>query len=71
MLKTSGGTESKTRPGEDGVRVGNSRAERGGSKLDDGRRVDGNEVGDDKVGTWESVFDQKIDLWSQNVGIGW
>ena len=56
MLKTSGGTKSKTRPGEDGVGVGGSRAGRGGSKLDDGRRigddeVDGDEVGDDEVGT--------------------
>ena len=22
-------------------------------------------------GEWESAFDQKIDLWSQNVGIDW
>ena len=56
MLKTSGGTKSKTRPGEGGVEVGGSRAERGRSKLDDGRRIDGNEidgneVGDDEVGT--------------------
>ena len=40
MLKTSGGTESKTRPGEGGVGVGGSRAGRGGSKLDDGSGMD-------------------------------
>ena len=56
MLKTSGGTESKTRPGEGGVGVGGSRAGRGGSKLDGGRKIDDNgvdddEVGDDEVGT--------------------
>ena len=51
MLKISGGTESKTRPGEGGVGVRGSRAGRGGSKLDDGRKIDGNEVGDDEVGT--------------------
>ena len=56
MLKTSGGTESITRPGEGGVGVGGSRAGRGRSKLDDGRRiddneVDGDEVRDDEVGT--------------------
>ena len=56
MLKTSGGTESITRPGEGGVGVGGSRAGRGRSKLDDGRRieddeVDGDGVGDDEVGT--------------------
>ena len=53
MLKTS---ESKTRPGEGGVGVGDSRARRGGSKLDGGRKIDNNgvdddEVGDDEVGT--------------------
>ena len=56
MLKTSGGTESKTRPGEGGVRVGGSKTGHGGSKLDNERRidsneVDGNEVRDDKIGT--------------------
>ena len=51
MLRTSGGIESKTQPGEGGVGVGVSKAGRGGSKLDNGRRVDGDEVGDDKVGT--------------------
>ena len=55
MLKTSGSTESKTRPGEGGVGVGGSRAGRGGSKLGgrmrmDGDEVDGDEV-DDDVGT--------------------
>ena len=44
MLKTSGGTESKTRPGEGGVGVGGSRAGRGGSKLDDGSGMDDVEV---------------------------
>ena len=43
MLKTSGSTESKTRPGEGGVGVGGSRAGRKGSKLD------GSELHDDKV----------------------
>ena len=56
MLKTLGGTESKTRPGEGGVGVCGSRARRGGSKLDDRKKIDsdeddGNEVGDDEVGT--------------------
>ena len=56
MLKNSGGTESKTRSGEGGVKFGGSRARRGGSKLDnkrriDGDEVDGNEVGDDEVET--------------------
>ena len=56
MLKTSGGTESKTQPGKGGVRVDGSRIGYGGSKLDDGRKidgdkVDGNEVGDDEVWT--------------------
>ena len=51
ILKTSRGTESKTRLGENGVRVSGSRAGRDGSKLDDGRRVDGNEIGDNEVGT--------------------
>ena len=50
MLKTSGGTESKTRPGEGGVGVGGSRAGRGGSKLDGGRKIDDDEVDDDEVG---------------------
>ena len=52
MLKTSGSTESKTRPGESGVRFGgSSRVGRdgSGSRIDDGE-VDGNEVGDDEVG---------------------
>ena len=49
MLKTSGGTESKTQPSEDGVEIGGSRAGRGGSKLDDEKRVDGDEVGDEEV----------------------
>ena len=40
MLKTSGGTESKTRPGEGGVGVSG----RGGSKLDDGSGMDNVEV---------------------------
>ena len=56
MLKISGGTESKTRPGKGGVGVDGSRARRGGSKLDDKRKiddneVDGNEVRNDEVGT--------------------
>ena len=41
MLKSSGGIESKTRPSEGGVGVDGSRAGRGGSKLDNGRRIDG------------------------------
>ena len=41
MLKTSGGTESKTRPGEGGVGVGGSRAGREGSKLDGSELCDG------------------------------
>ena len=49
MLKTSGGTESKTRPGEGGVGIGGSRAGQGGSKLDNGRRVDSDEIGDEEV----------------------
>ena len=45
MLKTSGSTESLTRPGKGEVRVGgDSRAGCDGSELDD------NEVGDDEVG---------------------
>ena len=45
MLKTSGSTESSTRPGKGKVGVGgDSRAELDGSK------VDGGEVGDDEVG---------------------
>ena len=44
MLKTSGSTESKTRPGEGGVGVGGSRARRGGSKLGDGSGMDDVEV---------------------------
>ena len=56
MLKASGGTKSKTQPGEGGVGVGCSRAGYGKSKLDDGRRidgdkVDGDEIRDDEVGT--------------------
>ena len=54
MLKTSGSTESKTRPGEGGVGVGGSRAGRGGSKLDGSElrddEVDGGEVEVDEVG---------------------
>ena len=59
MLKTSGGIESKTRPGKSRVEVGGSRAGRGRSKLDDGRKVDGNEVGDEEVGD-EEVRDDEI-----------
>ena len=45
MLKTSGSTESSTRPGKGEVGVGgDSRAELDGSKVDSG------EVGDDEVG---------------------
>ena len=51
MLKTLGGTESKIRPSEGGVRIGGSRAGCGESKLDNERRVDSDEVGDDEVGT--------------------
>ena len=56
MLKTSRGTESKIWPGESGVGVDDSKTRRGGSKLDNGRRidddeVDGNKVGDDEVET--------------------
>ena len=50
MLKTSGSTESSTRPGKGEVGVGgDSRAGRDGSELD-GSKVDGGEVGDDEVG---------------------
>ena len=53
VLKTSGSTESKTRPGEGNVGVGNNRAGRGRSKLDGsklhGGKVDGSKVGDDEV----------------------
>ena len=53
MLKTSRSTESKTRPGEGGVRVGGSRAGRSESKLDGSEprdnNVDGGEVEDDEV----------------------
>ena len=50
MLKTSGSTQSLTRPGKGEVAVGNdSRAGRDGSELD-GSKVDGGEVGDDEVG---------------------
>ena len=56
MLKNSGGNESKTWPGEREVGVGVSKAGRDGSKLDDGRRIDDDEVDgdkfrDDEVGT--------------------
>ena len=44
MLKTSGGTESKTRPGEGGVGVGGSKTGRDGSKLGDGSGIDNVEV---------------------------
>ena len=55
MLKTLGGTESKTRPNEGGVRVGgNSRVERGRSEIGeswiDDIEVDGGEVEVDEVG---------------------
>ena len=54
MLKTSGSTESKTRPGEGGVEVGGSRARREGSKLDGSElhddEVDDGKVEDDEVG---------------------
>ena len=54
MLKTSGSTESKTRPGEGGVGVSGSRAGRERSKLDRNKlhsdEVDGGEVEDDEVG---------------------
>ena len=54
ILKTSGSTESKTRPGEGGVRVGDNRAGRGGSKLDGSElcddEVDSSEVEDVEVG---------------------
>ena len=50
MLKTSGSTESLTRPGEGKVGVGDdSGARRDRSELD-GSEVDGGEVGDDEVG---------------------
>ena len=49
MLMT---TESKTRPGEGGVRVGGSRAGYDKSRIDeskiDGSRFDGDEDGDDE-----------------------
>ena len=54
ILKISGSTESKTRPGEGGVGVGSSRAGRKGSKLDGSElhddEVDDGEVEDDEVG---------------------
>ena len=54
ILKTSGSTESKTRPGEGGVGVGDSRAGREGSKLDGSElqddEVDGGGGEDDEVG---------------------
>ena len=59
MLKTLEGTKSKTRPGEGGVEIGNSKAGHEGSKLDesklhgdevDGGEIDGGEIEDDKVG---------------------
>ena len=54
MLKTSRSIEFKTRPDEGGVRVGGSRAGRGGSKLDGSElrddEVDGGEVEVDEVG---------------------
>ena len=50
MLKTSGSTESSTRPGKGEVGVGSdSRAGRDGSKLDRSE-VDSGEVGDDEIG---------------------
>ena len=53
-MKTSGSTESKTRPSEDGVRIGSSSAGREGRKLDrselHGAKIDGNEVEDNEVG---------------------
>ena len=53
MLKTSGSTESKIRPGEGKVKVGggkagSERSELDGSKLDDSE-VDGNEVEIDEI----------------------
>ena len=49
-MKTSGSTESSTRPGKGEVGVGgDSRAGCNGSELD-GSKVDGDEVGDDEVG---------------------
>ena len=53
MLKTSGGTESKTRPGEGRVRIGgSSRAGRGRSEIGemDDIEVDGGEVKVDEIG---------------------
>ena len=54
MLKTSWSTESKTWPGEGGVRVGGSRVGREGSKLDGSKfysgKVDSSEIEDDEVG---------------------
>ena len=50
MLKTSGSTESSTRPGKGEVEVGgDSRAGHDGSERN-GSKVDGGEVGDDEVG---------------------
>ena len=43
-MKTSRGSESKTRPGKGGVGVGGSRAGRGGSKPDDKTGIDDVEV---------------------------
>ena len=53
MLKTSGGIESKTRPGESGVGVGGSgRVGRGRNEISrmDDVEVDGGEVEVDEVG---------------------
>ena len=49
ILKTLGGTESKTRPGEGKVEVGGSKAGRGRSKLDDGSGINDVEVNGDEV----------------------
>ena len=54
MLKTSEGTESKTRSNEGGVEIGGSKARRGGCEIDgreiDDVEVDGVEVEIDEIG---------------------
>ena len=60
MLKTSRGTESKTRPGEGGFGVDGSRAGRGGSKLGGRRKIDGDEVDGDKVDDDVGTTAQKL-----------
>ena len=50
MLKTLGSTEFKTQPGEGGVEFGGSSRVRHDENELDGSRIDGGEIGDNKVG---------------------